>query len=91
MRASIEHHSSSFEEGQLSRRAAIRKIRMVRSEGDRDNCGAVEHHGMLAMLSAGHRARSHRGIQFRAFDQRKSATMRAIKWSLLHQSLSGAL
>ncbi len=60
-----EHLVNIFEEGELSREATIRKVRIVRLEGRREVAREVEHYRLEAILAVGYRVRSHRGTQFR--------------------------
>jgi hypothetical protein len=60
-----EHLVNIFEEGELSREATIRKLRMVRVEGKREVAREIEHYNLDAILAVGFRVRSHRGTQFR--------------------------
>jgi len=60
-----EHLVNIFEEGEPTREATIRKIRIVRSEGCRQVAREVEHYNLEAILAVGYRVRSHRGTQFR--------------------------
>jgi hypothetical protein len=60
-----EHLVNTFEEGELSREATIRKFRIVRSEGSREVARDIEHYRLEAILAVGYRVRSPRGTQFR--------------------------
>jgi hypothetical protein len=60
-----EHLVNIFDEGELSREATIRKLRMVRTEGKREVTREIEHYNLDAILAVGFRVRSHRGTQFR--------------------------
>jgi hypothetical protein len=60
-----EHLQNIFAEGELSREATIRKLRIVRSEGARQVTREVEHYSLPAILAVGYRVRSPRGVQFR--------------------------
>jgi hypothetical protein len=60
-----EHLVNIFDEGELSREATIRKLRMVRTEGKREVTRELEHYNLDAILAVGFRVRSQRGTQFR--------------------------
>lgn len=60
-----EHLVNIFEEGELERQATIRKLRIVRTEGNRSVSREIEHYNLDAILAVGFRVRSHRGTQFR--------------------------
>ena len=60
-----EHLLNIFEEGELHRKATIRKFRIVRQEGGRQVAREVEHYNLDAIIAVGYRVRSHRGSQFR--------------------------
>ena len=64
MRTINEHLANIFAEGELSRKATIRKFRIVRLEGSRDVAREVEHYNLAAILAVSYRVRSHRGTQF---------------------------
>lgn len=65
MRTVSEHLLSAFGEGEISREATIRKIRIVRQEGSRQVEREVDHYNLDAILAVGTRARSPRATQFR--------------------------
>lgn len=60
-----EHLVNIFEEGELERERTIRKLRIVRTEGNRSVSREIEHYNLDAILAVGFRVRSHRGTQFR--------------------------
>ena len=60
-----EHLGNIFEEGELSRRATIRKFRIVRQEGAREVLREVDHYDLSAILAVGYRVKSPRGTLFR--------------------------
>jgi hypothetical protein len=60
-----EHLVNIFDEGELSREATIRKLRIVRTEGNREVARDIEHYNLEAILAVGCRVRSRRGTQFR--------------------------
>ena len=60
-----EHLVNIFDEGELSREATIRKLRIVRIEGKREVTREIEHYNLDAVLAVGFRVRNHRGTQFR--------------------------
>src|SRR5664280_2328772 len=60
-----EHIQNVFEEGELQRRATIRKFRIVQPEGARSVEREVDFYNLDAIISVGYRVKSHRGTQFR--------------------------
>ena len=60
-----EHLRNIYEEGEIERRATIRKFRIVRPEGHREVARDIEHYNLEAILAVGYRVRSSRGTQFR--------------------------
>jgi hypothetical protein len=60
-----EHLVNIYDEGELAREATIRKLRIVRTEGNRSVGRDIEHYNLDAILAVGFRVRSHRGTQFR--------------------------
>src|SRR5688500_8138581 len=60
-----EHLVNIYDEGELTREATIRKLRIVRTEGRREVAREIEHYNLDAILAVGFRVRSHRGTQFR--------------------------
>lgn len=60
-----EHVQNIFEEGELAPGATIRKIRIVRTEGDREVSRLVDHYNLDVILAVGYRVSSPRGTQFR--------------------------
>ena len=60
-----EHLVNIFDEGELSPEATIRKLRIVRTEGNREVARDIEHYNLEAILAVGYRVRSRRGTQFR--------------------------
>jgi hypothetical protein len=60
-----EHLVNIYDEGELAREATIRKLRIVRTEGNRSVVREIEHYHLDAILAVGFRVRSHRGTQFR--------------------------
>ena len=60
-----EHLVNIFDECELSREATIRKLRIVRTEGNREVARDIEHYNLEAILAVGYRVRSRRGTQFR--------------------------
>jgi hypothetical protein len=65
VRTISEHVQNIFEEGELDPGATIRKIRIVRTEGDREVSRLVDHYNLEVVLAVGYRVRSPRGTQFR--------------------------
>ena len=60
-----EHLRTIYEDGEIERRATIRKFLIVRSEGKRRVSREIEHYNLEAILAVGYRVRSDRGTQFR--------------------------
>jgi hypothetical protein len=60
-----EHLVNIYDEGELTREATIRRLRMVRTEGNRSVSREIEHYSLETILAVGFRVRSHRGTQFR--------------------------
>ena len=60
-----EHLKGVFAEGELAPEATVRKLRTVRTEGDRRVARLIDHYSLDAILAVGYRVRSPRGTQFR--------------------------
>ena len=60
-----EHIRNVFAEGELDRKATIRKFRIVRQEGARQVAREIEHYDLDAAISVGYRVNSRKGTQFR--------------------------
>ncbi len=60
-----EHLQNLYEEGEIDPEATIRKFRIVRREGPREVARLLDHYNLDAILAAGYRVRSPRGVQFR--------------------------
>jgi hypothetical protein len=60
-----EHIQNVFEEGELQRKATIRKFRIVQPEGARIVERDVDFYNLDVIISVGYRVKSHRGTQFR--------------------------
>jgi hypothetical protein len=52
-----EHVQNIFEEGELQPEATIRKLRIVRTEGDREVSRLVDHYDLDVILAVGYRVR----------------------------------
>lgn len=55
-----EHLVNIFEEGELEREATIRKLRIVRTEGNRSVSREIEHYNLDAILAVGFRVHTTR-------------------------------
>lgn len=62
-----EHLKGIYSDNELSMDRTIRKIRRVRSEGDRDVTRTMNHYNLDAILAVGYRVRGPRGNQFRTW------------------------
>ena len=60
-----DHIQNVFAEGELQRRAIIRKYRIVQKEGTRAVEREVEFYNLDVIISVGYRVKSQRGTQFR--------------------------
>jgi len=65
-----EHIVNAFEEGELERKATIRKFRIVRQEGQRQVEREIEHYNLDVIISVGYRVKSTQGTQFRIWANR---------------------
>ncbi|AGB02761.1 virulence RhuM family protein [Methanoregula formicica] len=60
-----EHLKNIYESGELTRKATIRKFRIVRTEGNREVKRDLEYYSLDAIISVGYRVNSKRATQFR--------------------------
>jgi hypothetical protein len=60
-----EHLQNIYDEGEIDPEPAIRKLRIVQTEGQRPVRRLVDHYNLDAILAVGYRVRSNRGTQFR--------------------------
>lgn len=60
-----EHIKNVFEEGELEKKATVRKFRTVQWEGDRQVERNLDYYNLDVIISVGYRVKSHRGTQFR--------------------------
>ncbi len=60
-----EHIKHTFDEGELTPDATVRKFRTVRLEGNRQVEREIEHYNLDVIISVGYRVKSLRGTQFR--------------------------
>ena len=65
VRTISEHLKNLYEEGELFPEATIRKLRIVRREGERDVTRNIDHYNLEAIVAVGFRVRSTRGTDFR--------------------------
>lgn len=63
-----EHIRNIYEEGELSPEATIRKFRIVQTEGSRQVARDVDFFNLDVIISVGCRVKSHRGTQFRIWE-----------------------
>ena len=57
-----EHLRNIYEEGEIERRATIRKFRIVRPEGNREVARDIEHYSLPVILSVGYHSLSEAGL-----------------------------
>lgn len=60
-----EHLKNIFESGELAQYPTIRKIRIVRQEGNRQVTREIEHYNLDAIISVGYRVNSQKATKFR--------------------------
>ncbi|MBE0538004.1 MAG: virulence RhuM family protein [Phycisphaerae bacterium] len=60
-----EHIGNIYRDGEQSRRATIRKFRIVQTEGSRQVAREVEHYNLDMIIAVGFRTNSTRAVQFR--------------------------
>jgi len=60
-----QHLTAICEEGELERKATIKRYLIVRSEGKRQVSREIEHYNLDVIISVGYRVKSLRGTQFR--------------------------
>ena len=60
-----EHIKNIYGEGELTESATIRKFLIVQKEGNREVSREVLYYNLAVIISAGYRAKSLRGTQFR--------------------------
>ncbi|MDQ1257808.1 MAG: hypothetical protein QG656_2414, partial [Candidatus Hydrogenedentes bacterium] len=60
-----QHLRTVYEDGELFRKATLKKYLTVQTEGNRQVTRPVEHYNLDAILAVGYRVRSPRGTQFR--------------------------
>lgn len=60
-----EHINNVFEEGELDRKATVRKFRTVQLEGSREVSRELDFFNLDVIISVGYRVKSQRGTQFR--------------------------
>ncbi|SMB89017.1 Uncharacterized conserved protein [Pasteurella testudinis DSM 23072] len=60
-----EHLKNIFESGELAQYPTIRKIRIVRQEGNRQVTREIEHYNLDAIISVGYRVNSAKATKFR--------------------------
>ncbi|TNH27604.1 RhuM family protein, partial [Testudinibacter sp. TR-2022] len=60
-----EHLKNIFESGELAQHSTIRKIRIVRQEGNRQVTREIEHYNLDAIISVGYRVNSQKATKFR--------------------------
>lgn len=65
LRTINDHLKNIYSEGELSEKATIRKLRIVRREGTRTVARPIDYYNLDAVLAVGYRVRSPRGTQFR--------------------------
>jgi hypothetical protein len=65
-----EHLKNIYDSGELTRKATIRKFRIVQTEGNRDVTRNLEYYNLDAVISVGYRINSRRATQFRQWATR---------------------
>jgi len=60
-----EHISNIFSEGELEKRATVRKFRTVQTEGNREVTREIENYNLDMIIAIGFRVKSPQGTQFR--------------------------
>jgi prophage maintenance system killer protein len=65
-----EHIKNVYDEGELVKRATIRKFRIVQMEGNRQVDRIIDHYNLDVIISVGYRVKSKRGTQFRIWANR---------------------
>lgn len=65
VRTVSEHLGNIYDSGELSEEATLRKIRMVRAEGNREVAREVSYYNLDAIISVGYRVNSAQATQFR--------------------------
>jgi prophage maintenance system killer protein len=60
-----EHISHIYKEGELNKKATVRKFRTVQTEGKRSISREFEHYSLDVIISVGYRVKSKSGTQFR--------------------------
>ena len=65
MRTVSEHLQNIYASGELDREAALRKIRRVQKEGNREVSREIEFYNLDAIISVGYRVNSTQATQFR--------------------------
>lgn len=65
VRTVSEHLRNIYETGELSEQATLRKIRMVRTEGNREVSRDLSYYNLDAIISVGYRVNSTQATQFR--------------------------
>ena len=65
-----EHIKNVYDEGELMKRATIRKFRIVQMEGKRQVDRIIDHYNLDVIISVGYRVKSKQGTQFRIWANR---------------------
>ncbi len=65
VRTVSEHLRNVYDSGELAELATLRKIRMVRTEGNREVAREVSYYNLDAIISVGYRVNSTQATQFR--------------------------
>lgn len=65
VRTVSEHLRNVYDSGELAEETTFRKIRMVRTEGNREVTREVSHYNLDAIISIGYRVNSAQATQFR--------------------------
>ncbi|NLU09493.1 MAG: virulence RhuM family protein [Tepidanaerobacter acetatoxydans] len=65
-----EHLQNVYQEGELDKKATIRKFRIVRKEGNREVMRKINFYNLDAIISVGYRVNSVRSTQFRIWTTR---------------------
>ncbi len=65
-----EHLQNVYQEGELDKKATIRKFRIVRKEGNREVMRKINFYNLDAIISVGYRVNSVRATQFRIWTTR---------------------
>ena len=80
-----EHIRNVFLEGELDRKATIRKFRVVRQEGTREVSREIEHYDLDVAISVGYRVNSKKGTQFRIWATSRLRDYLAQGYAVDHQ------